>query len=340
MKPKILFSALVCLAVPFLCGCSTSQLENTDILTTYYADKNSDTITLGGGVANVRTLSDSMADNPVSLIHAEGSSLSKAEDRLIKSADHPLFFGGIRALIIGDGFAEEGIGELIESIKDDYKLRSESMFFITNSEPEKIVIHKAINDFTGGFGAESLLDALNEEGKIFCSTIADVFEMMSVKKVGLAAASVDVKNEILSFDGYGIFDGEKMIETTSGDVSNGINMFLNNKCKFDFYIDEKKYTAEKIKQKKEAFLNGDNLFFDIGFEFELENKTNDEKVKKQIKEELIKYANASYDEARLLGCDFLNLYRIYQKKYRYEFENADYKSQLQNSSANIYVSLK
>lgn len=82
------------------------------------------------------------------------------------------------------------------------------------------------------------------------------------------------------------------------------------------------------------------MFFDIGFEFEFENKTNDEKVKKQIKEELIKYANASYDEARLLGCDFLNLYRIYQKKYRYEFENADYKSQLQNSSANIYVSLK
>lgn len=338
MKSKILLLELTAVCVITFCGCSSTQLENTNILTTYFADFSDGKVKLGGGVANVRNLSDAMAENPVSLIYAQADTVANAEEKLKKSADHPLFFGGIRALVVGKDFAQRGIGELCESVKKDYKLRSESMFFVSYGNPENVVCHKAVNDFTGGFAAESMLKSLQNEGRIFCATLADVFEMLSVKKIGLAVACVDVSKETMSFENYAIFDEDKMVKTTTKQVSDGINMFLNNKTEFDFYINDVKYSAVKTKQKKEAFLDGNDLFFDIEFWFKTDCKIDDD-VKMEIEEYLLNYANSAFDEARNLGCDFLNLYRVYQKKYRYEFENSCYSEQIKNSGANIRVHL-
>lgn len=339
MKFKICAFAIAVFCVITLCSCSSTQIENTDILTTYFADESAGVVKLGGGVANVRTLADSMADKPVSLIYAHGKDFSQASERLKKSADHPLFFGGIRALVVGKELARNGIEELIESVKDNYKIRSESMFFVSMGNVENIVTHKAINDFTGGFAAESLLNSLAEEGEIFCVTLSDIFEMLSVGKTGIAVSCINVDADIMSFEDYAIFDGGKMIETTQGNVSKGINMFLNDKSSFDFYIDGQKYTVRKTAQKKEAFLNSEDLFFDIGFFFEGEFGKNEE-VKNKIETYLSEYANSAFEETKTLGCDFLNLYRLYQKKYRYEFESAPYKEQIKRSNANIYVKLK
>lgn len=337
MKLKIIMSAFVVLCVITLSGCSSRQLEDMDILTTYFADSAEDKIKLGGGVANVRTLSDSMADTPVSLIFAEGGSLSEAEERLSKSADHPLFFGGVRAVIVSENFAKKGIYEFLGGLKSDYKLRSEAMFFITKSNPEEIVMHKAINDFTGGFAAESLIRSLGAEGRITASSLSDVFEMMSVKKTGLAVAAVNIDDDIMQFEGYGIFDGEGLVGFAEGDVAEGINIFLNKNASVGIYSDKKKYTLKKIKEKKKARFEGGRLIFDIEFEFESE--LSGEGVKKA--ENMLKaQAESAFEMVRESGCDFLELYRIYQKDYRYEFETADYKKQLKNSEATINIKVK
>lgn len=340
MKHKLASVIFVILCLLLLNGCSGTQLENMDILTTYFADTSDDKIKLGGGVANVRTLSDSMAEDPVSLIFATGETISEAEDKLIKSADHPLFFGGVRAVCISRDFAERGIGEFIESIKTDNKLRSESMFFVTETDAEKIVKHKAINDFTGGFAAESLLYALEEEGRIIHANLSDVFEMRSIKKVGIAVPTIDTKEDIMRFDGYAVFNKEKLIGFTDGEASDGVNIFLNKNAAYDFYINQKKYTVRKTKENKRAFFKDGKLHFDIEFEFECESDEISEKDIKEICGKLKSKAEAAFFKVKDTGCDFLKLYRLYQKDFRFEFENANYQEQIKNATSNIKVVIK
>lgn len=339
MRVKSYLIGLVILCVLLFSGCSRMQLENMNILTTYFIKKEEKGIVVGGGVSNVRTLSDSMADKPVSLIYGEGETLSSAEERLEKSADHPLFFGGIRAVVINERYAKDGIFEFIRGLEKDYKLRSESMVFITKSDPEKIITHKAINDFTGGFAAESLLKALNDEGKISYVTLSDLFEMMAVKKAGIAVSVVETNDDILSFEGYALFDKEgKMIGFSSDEVSKGITLFLNAAAKTEFYKDGYKYEIKKTKQKlnikKE---NGKTVLYAV---MEFDSGGAEDKIKRFSEEEILNAIKKAFEKAQEENCDFLNLYRIYQKKYRYEFEKDGYGGPLKDWELKVQITVK
>ncbi len=339
MKVKSAVCLFVVLCVLLLSGCSDYQIENMDILTTYFADEKDGKIILGGGVANVRTLSDSMADKPVSLIFAEGKSLAEAEDNLKKSADHPLFYGGIRAVVVSDKFAENGIYKLAQSLKSDYKLRSESMFFITKKEPKKVITHNAINDFTGGFAAESLLKALGEEGRITYCEFSDVFEMQAVGKTGLAVATVDISDDIMRFDGYGIFNGEKLVGFTKNEQTEGVNIFLNEKASLDFYFNSDKYSIYKTAERKEAYFDGENLSFDVTFDFVCSADMTED-IKQKAEKNIRQSAEAAFKYCKDEGCDFLKLYRIFQKDYRFEFENQNYSELIKNAKLNLWVDIK
>lgn len=345
MQFKLFMITVIVVCIITLSGCSRMQIEETDILTTYFAGVREDNVVLGGGVANVRTFADSMADDPVSPIYAEGKTLAEAQDKLVKSADHPLFFGSVRAVVVSEEFAKRGISEFLESLKSDYKLRSESMFFVTESEPEKIVAHKAINDFSGGFAAESMLENLEAEGRIVCSDISDMFETAYEEKTGIACACVDVSDGIMSFDGYAVFDKDRLIGFTNEKESDGVNAFLNKKSTFDYYIDGAKYTLIKSGERKKARLDNGFLTFELEFDFECKvyNEMTDESfsnVRTALENNVCESLNAAFERVKDEKCDFLNLYRIYQKDFRYEFENCDYGEQLAHSQANIKVNVK
>lgn len=343
MKTKTFGVLLAVFCMITFCGCSRFQFEKNDILTTYFADKNGDNTVLGGGVATVRTFSDSMAENPVSLIYAEGKSIAEAEERLQRSADHPLFFGAVRAVVVSEKLAQEGVYEFLKSLEGDYKLRSESLFFVTKDEPKKIVSHKAVNDFSGGFAAESMLENLESDGKIVCVDISDMFEMLCEKKIGIACACIDVEDDIMSFDGYAIFDGEKVICFTNEEETDGINMFLNEDSSLECYENGIKCSVKKRREKKEVFADGERLEFDFDFEFECsvspENISDEEArlIEEKIEERIEKCINSTLTRAKETGCDFLNLYLIYQKNNRYEFEQADYRKMIKEATTNVDV---
>ncbi len=345
MKLKGLMVAFVAACIFMLSGCYERQLEKTDILTTYFADKQDEKTVLGGGVATVRTFSDSMADNPVSLIFAKGDSLADAEQKLEKSADHPLFFGAVRAVIVGENMAKDGLLEFLKSLESDYKLRSESMFFITKSNPSDIVLHKAVNDFSGGFAAESMLESLEKDGKIVCPNVSDMFEVIYEGKVGIACASVELDEEMMRFSGYGIFNKDRLIFYSNEDETDGINAFINDAATFEYYNNGLKYSLKKIDEKKDVLYKDGGLKFDLDFEFECEisepyeNISNDEllKVEAAFEKILLKKIQAAFDKAVEERCDFLDLYMIYQKKYRYEFENSDYEKLFGEAVSNINV---
>ncbi len=339
MRVKSYLIGFIILCVILLSGCSRMQLENMNILTTYFVKKEESDIVLGGGVSNVRTLSDSMADKPVSLIYGKGENLSEAEEKLEKSADHPLFFGGIRAVVIDERYAKDGIFEFVRGLEKDYKLRSESMVFVTEGDPEKIITHKAINDFTGGFAAESLLKALNDEGKISYVTLSDLFEMMAVKKAGIAISVVDTNDDILSFGGYALFNKDgKMIDLADNEVSEGITLFLNDVAETEFYKDGYKHEIKKINQKLSVKKeNGKTLLY---VKMEFDSGSADEKIKRFAEEKITNAIKKAFKKAQDENCDFLNLYRIYQKKYRYEFEKSGYGGLLKDWEIKTQITVK
>ena len=117
----------ICLLLPFLfmfCGCwPYTEVENMDILTSVYVGGKEGHIRLGGGVANVRSFSDAMADAPVSRISAKGENLETAILNLQQTADHPLFFGAMRAVVVEENYAKSDIS-LINSSHNKIYIRT------------------------------------------------------------------------------------------------------------------------------------------------------------------------------------------------------------------------
>ena len=61
-----------------------------------------------------------------------------------------------------------------------------------------------------------------------------------------------------------------------------------------------------------------------------------QKVKKNIKQ----CSEEAFKKCKDTGCDFLKLYRTFQKDYRFEFENENYSELIKRANINLTVNIK
>ena len=186
-----------------------------EILTSVYLNKQDGDFLLGGGVANVRSFSDSMAEKPVSLIYAEGETLENAIQNLYQSADHELFFGALRAVVIGEGSAQEGTERFLRYVDAQPRLRRSTAVFVTDNDLEAVLEYKAINDFSAGFAADSIITTLYEERQMHYTSIGDVMYALSCGNAGYSIPHITVENDVMRVDGYALFAGGKMVGYTN-----------------------------------------------------------------------------------------------------------------------------
>lgn len=202
-------------AISLLCGCYPyTEVENMDILTSVYVDKQDGDVLLGGGVANVRSFADTMAENPVSRIRAEGETLENAILNLRQSADHELFFGALRAVVVGESLAKDGAESFLRYLDAQPRLRRSTAVFVTDGDLDEIVEYKAINDFSAGFAADSIITTLYEEGEMRYTSIGDVLYALSYGNAGYSVPHITVQDDVMRVDGYALFTGGKMVGYT------------------------------------------------------------------------------------------------------------------------------
>lgn len=354
IKSFFIFIFIIILT-PMLCSCTGyTELENMDILTSHFVYKNSDTILLGGGVANVRNLSDSMADTPVNFIAARGTALHDAAENLRLSSDHRLFYGSIRALVIGEEYARGGIGEFLDYISALPDCRTSVNVFTSSTAPELIVGYKAVNDFSGGFAAESIVRTLHSENQMINCTLSDIWEARVQKQVGFAVPDIEIDNDIMSISGYSIFDREAKLGTLAPDKGAALNYITAKSAKDRYYVSSTgnntfAVDADMKKKKLSVYDGADGvLHTDISLVFDLEitppkasDISNDtlEFIKSSAKETLHSEISDILSISKEYGCDFLKLYKAYQTKNRSKFDTVDWRGMISGMSISADVSI-
>lgn len=308
-------------AVFLLCGCYPyTEVENMDILTSVYADVQEGDVLLGGGVANVRSFSDSMAEKPVSRIRAEGETLENAIRNLRQSADHELFFGALRAVVVGEQLAQNGAESFLRYVDAQPRLRRSTAVFVTDSDLEEIIGYKAINDFSAGFAADSIITTLYEEKQMRYTSIGDVLYALSCGNAGYSVPHIRVENDVMRIDGYALFTGGKMV----GYTQNPSLLFFNMDGATQWHLlGSTPLSTSLVKRRVTPTVENGRLHIAAQFVFSAEADSGapisapqcrelEEKLKVQIEEAL--------GYSRELGCDYLELYKSRMAQSRADFD--------------------
>lgn len=351
MKKSSVAGAVLCTAF-LLNGCGGyTEIENMDILTSHFVSLSDDKVCIGGGVANIRDFSDS--SGPVSFISASGDSLPDAVSALERSADHKLFYGGMRAVVIGDLYAREGVGEFMRYLRSEQNQRMSVDVFTSESEPKEIVKYKAVNDFSGGFAAESLIHSLEERGLAVRTTLGDVMTAAAEGSVGFAVPNILIEDEIMRINGYSIFDGERKVGFLGEQYSLPLCCFLGVRASESCLVDIKQRSgvieADMLSRRiyVEEDLDG-RLCVSADFTFNLTAADiesgglapkEEETVKKQVKAQLCGTIESVLELSKDYGCDFLGLYKIYQKKHRAKFYNTDWRTAVSDMRYSVCVNI-
>lgn len=343
-KSRLLLCAAVAMSF-LLGGCAGyTEIENMDILTSHFVYQRGDQVQVGGGVANVRSFSDSIASDPVNMLSAEGENLHDAVSALQRSADHKLFYGGMRAIVIGDSYAEGGIGEFARYIRGTPEQRMSVDVFTSESEPQEIVKYKAVNDFSGGFSAESIMRTLESEALAPRCTLGDVLAALAEQQVGFAVPNIAIEDEIMRINGYSIFSGEKKIGFLNAEQISPLGFFLSPHAKGRYYADaggrtvtvEAEMTQKTIHVEESA---EGQLSVAASFTFDMEvsdlgsaglSQQETETVKAAVAQQIAQSAETLLALSKSYGCDFLGFYKVYQTKHRAKFYTIDWPDKIRN----------
>ena len=300
-----------------LCSCDRyTEIENRNILTAIYTDYENGIYSVGGAVANVRSLSDSMADNPVSLVVGDGSSLTEARTTLEKRSDHDIYAGALRAVIIGDGIGN--INSAVNLVCKEEDFRPSTALFCTSNSIEEIASLKQINDFSAGFAANSIIRSLQDEGMGVVRTVADFIYAKDWRGSGIAIPCIASQGDIMEICGYNIYtDG-----SVRGFVSDNIfTVFLTDKASVSTAFGGAHLKGRRI----ETFIQDGTLRVLAHFEFETE-AANSEAVMRELEQRLL----AICDKEKQTGCDFLELYKYRLAKERQSFEKLNWQKLIEN----------
>lgn len=343
-KSRLLLCAAVAMSF-LLGGCAGyTEIENMDILTSHFVYQRGDQVQVGGGVANVRSFSDSIASDPINMLSAEGENLHDAVSALQRSADHKLFYGGMRAIVIGDSYAEGGIGEFARYIRGTPEQRMSVDVFTSESEPQEIVKYKAVNDFSGGFSAESIMRTLESEALAPRCTLGDVLAALAEQQVGFAVPNIAIEDEIMRINGYSIFSGEKKIGFLNAEQISPLGFFLSPHAKGRYYADaggrtvtvEAEMTQKTIHVEESA---EGQLSVAASFTFDMEvsdlgsaglSQQETETVKAAVTQQIAQSAETLLALSKSYDCDFLGFYKVYQTKHRAKFYTIDWPDKIRN----------
>lgn len=327
MKVKIkkyVLSALIFVLSASLCACSDyTEIENRNILTSVYTDKNGDSFVFSGAVANVRSLSDSMADNPVSIVSAEGKNLFEARENFEKSSDHDVYAGALRALITGGGITN--LSDTVRLLCREEDFRLSTPVFCTDTDTAVIASSKQINDFSAGFAAESLIRSLEGEHMGRRTTVSDIVFSSFYKGSGIAVPHISENSGVLTIDGYSVYsDMEKC-----GFVSDAAFLCFSEDD-FDIFSGEKRFSLKK--KNIEIIKNADSVYVSAYFKFD-----SDIPVERRERDAITRRLTDALSYAKSTGCDYLELYKYYLSKNRDDFKNTDWKRLIENMTFNVYT---
>ncbi len=251
MKRKVFLITVFIISILFLSGCWNSrELNEIAIAVGLGIDKEDNQFVVTYQVVNPSQVANKAGGgggdkSPVIVFQAKGDTLFEAMRRVTTQAPRKIYMAHLRTVILGEAFAKEGIGEVLDFLLRDHELRSD-FFLVVAKDSNAGDILKIITSLEN-IPANKLFSSLETSERAWAPTITVkinelvpelISDGISAKLTGIVMKG-DVETgqklgnvqqakpgTILYYEGIAVFNSDKLIGWLDEDESKGLNYSL------------------------------------------------------------------------------------------------------------------
>ena len=239
MKRFCMILLAVCLM--FSTGCS----KNGGLFTNYRAIENLKLVhTIGFDIHKdglQLSVSGGESENEgIVRLSASGKNISDALTAVQSySGKEELYYAHTRYVLVGQAYAQQGLGDIMQYLESSNQLRSDlPLFIIRDSEAKELITHGGGKKNSTFEILEAVVRSCTQTGDSYPFTCGDIasfsaeygsalacaLEIKSTKDVNPEAEDEEVTPVV---SGYGIIKQGKLVDFLSKDASKGVNLLLN-----------------------------------------------------------------------------------------------------------------
>lgn len=238
---KHFFIFLTTIALLFSTGCSKNigfssnyrAIENLKLIHTIGFDTHKDGLQL--------SVSGGEAENQgITRLSASGKNISDTLATIQKfSGKEELYYAHTRFIVVGEEYAKQGLGDVMQYLESSNQLRSDlPLFILRNSEAKDLIMNAGGKDNSTFEILEAAVRDCTQRGDSYPFTCGDIACFSAEYGSGLACAltvvptkEIDPKAEDKELtpvvSGFGVIKNGDLVGYLSEDASKGVCLFIN-----------------------------------------------------------------------------------------------------------------
>lgn len=281
------------------------------------------------------------------ILEAEGLTIFDALRNLSLVTGRRLYIGHLKALILDESVAKEGLGNIIGFLVQDMEVRLEIKVFVSQIPPAEILDTPNTLGLVPSLVLDIQAENYGANSKIFVSDLHQTAESVSNPSANLVTALIEKKTsptdkemEVIKLTKIAVFDNDRLkgyLDYEEGQSYNFItNKFKNGLIVFHSASSNDQLTIEILESKAEispTYENGEVIFdislkvtgnvaerippYDKGHEIDLAIET----VQKELDHVLEEKLRSAVDRAQnVFEVDYYNLSKQFAKRYPTAFK--------------------
>lgn len=337
-------------------GCWDSlDVNGKTLVVTVIADKQGDEVAfyietpnLGKGLS--QNLQSSDFGQAYYTIHAKGATFAEARRFLNSKTDNPIFLGTVKALVLTNQLAENGIEEYMFRMQSDIQYRKSLTVITSYSDPEEILATVPPNNVSVGESISDSILSLKSLGKIEVFSASEILEFIH-SDASFIMLNMDVDDGLLTYNGLTVFKDNKLIGFIPIEETKGITWIIGNRIHRVYVVDMDGFhvTAEVCLISRTITPDYENgsLTFDLKYKFSSlvmylsEDIDLNPKITEQINQKLQTLLAEDIAEAirhsKTMECDYLQFRECFRIKYPTELKSEDWLDLYMKAQFNISV---
>lgn len=162
---------------------------------------------LGGGAGQP----PAMGDESVWNVSATGRNVSMAITRLRHKLQHEVFLAHMRAIVVNEDIAREGISKHLNYFKNHYEFRRLSYIFISEGKAEDILNTFPKTATVQGVYLMNMIEHETRKGRIPDIPFSEFIVRIVSRGIDPVTIMVEKENGFIKNSGLAIFKGDKMV---------------------------------------------------------------------------------------------------------------------------------
>lgn len=285
------------------------------------------------------------------VIRSEGATYAEARRALNVKTDSPIYLGTVRATVLTEGLARNGIDEYMFRMENMPDYRKTLDIITTRSPAAEFMSAKTDNSASVGDSVRTTLESLKQEGKSLEYKAGDVLQFMYAGYC-FVLPNMDILDGEATLTGYSIFHDAKYIDFIPLEESKGVVWLLGDNIRRLYTVPFGSghlatVEVDKIKREIKPKFSDGQVSFDVRFSFDSKvqyldsylrfGKPLQTEVKQNLLVLLADDISAAITKSQQLYCDYMGFKEKFRVSYPSEVEQLDWESAYADAAFTITV---